>query len=137
MKRYLIIAVLMVSLALAGCSSAGNPPVVAAAYEDISVETLAGMMNERRDSFLLVNTIDFHLANIPTTDHQIPFDQLENNLDILPPDKDAEIVLYCRSGNKSALAAEVLINQGYTNVKNLVGGILNWHESGLPLILEP
>ena len=137
MKKYLVIAVLVVSLSLAACSSAENPPVVTAAYEDITAETLAGMMNERREDFLLINTLDFHLANIPTTDHQIPFDQLDNKLDLLPTDKDAEIVIYCRSGNKSALAADVLIGMGYTNVKNLVGGILNWHESGLPLILEP
>ena len=43
----------------------------------------------------------------------------------LPFDKDAEILVYCRSGRRSAEAAEKLANMGYTNVADF-GGILNW-----------
>lgn len=41
-------------------------------------------------------------------------------------DKNEEIILYCRSGNRSGIAAHMLEMLGYTNVKNLVGGMVDW-----------
>ena len=45
------------------------------------------------------------------------------------PAKDAAIVLYCRSGNRGALAAESLQSMGYTNIKYLESGWTQWHET--------
>ncbi|MBE6737677.1 MAG: rhodanese-like domain-containing protein [Ruminococcus sp.] len=42
------------------------------------------------------------------------------------PDKDALILVYCRSGRRSKIASEELVNLGYTNVKEF-GGIIDWH----------
>lgn len=42
------------------------------------------------------------------------------------PDKDAEILVYCRSGKRSSEAAEKLADMGYTNVYNILGGISEW-----------
>jgi rhodanese-related sulfurtransferase len=42
------------------------------------------------------------------------------------PDPDADIVLYCRGGNRSALAADSLRNMGYTQVKSMSGGYREW-----------
>jgi rhodanese-related sulfurtransferase len=42
--------------------------------------------------------------------------------------KDKELILYCRSGNRSGQAALMLETMGFTNVKNLVGGMLAWQE---------
>ena len=44
---------------------------------------------------------------------------------------DTEIVLYCRSGARSYHACSYLMQQGYTNVVNLRGGIIDWARSGL------
>ncbi len=41
--------------------------------------------------------------------------------------KEDEIIIYCRSGNRSGIATHVLEMLGYTNVKNLVGGMLDWN----------
>ncbi len=41
--------------------------------------------------------------------------------------KDEEIIIYCRSGNRSGIATHVLEMLGFTNVKNLVGGMLDWN----------
>lgn len=43
--------------------------------------------------------------------------------------KDQEVVLYCRSGNRSGQAAMILESMGFTNVINVVGGMLSWREN--------
>jgi molybdopterin/thiamine biosynthesis adenylyltransferase/rhodanese-related sulfurtransferase len=50
------------------------------------------------------------------------------------PDKSARTILYCRSGNRSALAAAQLQALGYDNVASMSGGILAWQEQGLPVV---
>src|SRR3954454_2424692 len=50
------------------------------------------------------------------------------------PDKCARTILYCRSGNRSALAAAQLQQLGYENVASMSGGILQWQEQGLPVV---
>ena len=42
--------------------------------------------------------------------------------------KDKEVILYCRSGNRSGQAAMFLESMGFTNTKNLVGGMVAWQE---------
>jgi len=54
----------------------------------------------------------------------IPVDELESRLSELP-DKDALIIVYCRSGRRSAIAADLLVSKGYTNVHDMQG-IENW-----------
>ena len=44
-------------------------------------------------------------------------------------DKSGEIVVYCRSGNRSGMAKQLLEASGFSNVKNLVGGMLSWREN--------
>ena len=41
---------------------------------------------------------------------------------------DEEIVVYCRSGNRSAMGQEILEKHGFSNVRNLEGGMLQWQE---------
>ena len=124
-------------LALASCAPQTNNGGSSPPYEDISVETLAAMMEERRDSFLLIDTHVPDEGDIPGTDLSIPFNKITENLDQLPADKDAEIVLYCRSDNMSRTAAENLARLGYTNLKNLDGGFNAWRDAGYPFETTP
>ncbi len=55
----------------------------------------------------------------------IPNETITNKMPDLMPDLDAEILIYCRSGNRSAQAAKKLIAIGYTNVFDF-GGIIDW-----------
>lgn len=137
MKNYILIAVLVLAFALAGCTAPADTQPNGQGYTNISVETLEKMIDERRDTFLLVNTHIPFQGNIPDTDLTIPYNEISENLDKLPEDKNAEIVLYCRSDNMSHAAARDLVEAGYTNVKNLVGGFIAWEEAGLPLEMEP
>lgn len=58
---------------------------------------------------------------------------IERDIEKVAPDKDAEIVLYCGGGFRSALAAENLQKMGYTNVLSMAGGIRAWREANYPL----
>jgi len=58
---------------------------------------------------------------------------LERDIEGLVPDKQAEIILYCGGGYRSALAAESLAQMGYTNVISMDGGIRAWREAGYPM----
>jgi rhodanese-related sulfurtransferase len=55
---------------------------------------------------------------------------IERDIEATVPDKDAELILYCGGGYRSALAADVLQKMGYTNVFSMAGGWKAWKESG-------
>jgi rhodanese-related sulfurtransferase len=58
---------------------------------------------------------------------------IERDIEKTAPDKDAEIVLYCGGGYRSALAADNLQKMGYTNVLSMAGGIRAWREANYPV----
>ena len=61
----------------------------------------------------------------------IPLDQLQHRVDEL--DKDKEIVVYCRSGNRSLYASQVLEMLGFKKITNLDEGILKWEDEGFDI----
>jgi rhodanese-related sulfurtransferase len=58
--------------------------------------------------------------------------QMETKIEAVVP-RDAELVIYCASGNRSALAADTLQQMGYTNVASMAGGFNGWMMSGGPV----
>jgi rhodanese-related sulfurtransferase len=58
---------------------------------------------------------------------------LERDIEAEVPDKSTELILYCGGGFRSALAADVLQQMGYTNVYSMAGGWKAWKESGSPV----
>ncbi len=64
----------------------------------------------------------------------IPLGKLGASLNELTVDKDQNIAVICRSGVRSAIAAKLLRDAGYSQVSNIKGGIIAWVRAGLPVI---
>jgi rhodanese-related sulfurtransferase len=65
----------------------------------------------------------------------VPLDQLASRINELP--KDKEIVIVCRSGNRSAQARDLLLGEGFTQVTNMAGGLTQWKAGGYPTVSGP
>lgn len=62
----------------------------------------------------------------------IPLSELSERMSEIP--KDKQLIMACRSGNRSRKAANILMENGYTNLVNMEGGILAWQAKGLGVI---
>jgi len=56
------------------------------------------------------------------------------DLDKIPRDRDRQLVLYCRTGSRSAMAAQRLFSAGFDRVAHLAGGLENWKRAGYPTL---
>jgi rhodanese-related sulfurtransferase len=106
-------------------------PTDGGSYQSITAAELHTMLKDK--DFVFVNVHIPFAGNIADTDLSIPYDQIEENLPQLPSDKNARIVLYCRSGRMSQIAAEELVSLGFTNVWDLKGGMADWEQAGFDL----
>lgn len=71
---------------------------------------------------------EVNLGKIPNAVH-VSRGNLETKIEAIVP-RDAEVVIYCASGNRSAFAADTMQNMGYMNVCSLAGGFRGWAEAG-------
>ena len=97
-----------------------------AVYLNITVEEAKEIMDSREDYVILdVRTREeYHQGHIPGA-VLIPNTEIEAQAEALLTDKNQLILVYCRSGRRSKLAAEILVELGYTNIYEF-GGILDW-----------
>ncbi len=65
----------------------------------------------------------------------IPVQELAQRVSEVP--KDKQVYVYCHSGGRSARAAGILVNAGYTRIENVVGGIVAWKDAGYPVEVAP
>jgi adenylyltransferase/sulfurtransferase len=92
----------------------------------ISVEELKRRLDAREDVFVL-DVREPHEAQIVNMGAPlIPLGQLANRIGELAAQKNRKIVVHCKSGGRSQMAAQLLNNAGFPHVENLPGGILAW-----------
>ncbi len=130
-----IFLLLVFTFLLIGCQSKAvsgeTVDTSGGSYKNITPKELNTMLKNK--DFVLVNVHIPFAGNIAGTDMSIAYDQIEQNLSQLPADKNAKIVLYCRSGHMSQIAAEKLVSLGYTTIWNLKGGMIEWEKDGFKL----
>jgi len=135
------LAIVVIAIALNGSSkpSATAAPIqgtvvqaTGGSWTNVSPDQLASMLVQH--NFTMLNVKTPYSGEIDGTDLYVPYDQLTARAAELLADKKAEIVVYCRSGHESAIAAQALIGLGYTNIYNLDGGMTAWIASGRQLI---
>lgn len=138
-KKWLFIIFALLAIVMTACSQLASEGTAVSqltqnsdGYTDITVDHLADILKDK--DFTFVNVHIPYAGDIPQTDLSIPFDQIDANLSQLPADRDAPIVLYCRSGNMSTQAAETLVNMGYTNIMEVDGGMNAWQAAGNKLV---
>ena len=101
-------------------------------FATISSDQLAEKLGHK--DFVFINVHIPYEGEIAQTDAFIPFDKIAENLDRLPKDRSAAIVLYCRSGRMSEIAATDLAARGFTRVSHVSGGMIDWQGSGRPVL---
>lgn len=121
-KRFLI---MLLTLALpfgcVGCSNGGS-----ATYEQISGAEAKALMDSE-SGYIIIDARtqeEYDEGHIPGA-ILIPEYEIADRAEKELPDKDQLILVYCRSGRRSKIAAEELVKLGYTNVKEF-GGIIDW-----------
>lgn len=122
----IVLSVLCLSILFAGCTDAEQEEPVMISYEQISQEKAKALMESESDYVILdVRTeeefAEGHIAGAIL----IPDYEMKEKAESILPDKNQIILVYCRSGRRSKLAAEELVALGYTNVKEF-GGIIDW-----------
>jgi len=97
-----------------------------AMYEQITAEEAKKIMDSGEEHIILDTREqdEFDEGHIPNA-ILIPYTEIENKAEEALPDKNKLILVYCRSGRRSKIAAESLAKLGYTNVKEF-GGIIDW-----------
>ena len=95
-------------------------------YQQITAEEAKKIMDSGEEHIILDTREqdEFDEGHIPGA-ILIPYTQIENKAEEMLPDKNAQILVYCRSGRRSKIASESLAKLGYTNIKEF-GGIIDW-----------
>ena len=96
---------------------------------EATVAELKHREQEGKDDYVLLDVReDYERAEFNVGGIHVPLGQLSMSMDKLIPYRDQEIIVYCRSGKRSAMAQELLRQSGFKNVRNLEGGMLAYQE---------
>lgn len=142
MKKVLCIISVLLCILLTACGNDSSIGIIGGAdgptsiivsekgekamYEQITAEEAKKIMDSGEEHIILDTREqdEFDEGHIPGA-ILIPYTEIENKAEAMLPDKDKLILVYCRSGRRSKIAAESLSKLGYTNIKEF-GGIIDW-----------
>lgn len=123
MKKLIILLLAVMMFTACGQDKENDQGAV---YVNITAEEAKEIMDTEEGYVILdVREQDEYDAGHISGAILIPYTQIEAKANEMLTDKDQLILVYCRSGRRSKLAAEALVELGYTNIKEF-GGILDW-----------
>ena len=142
MKKFLCMICLMLCIFSVACGNNSGIGIIGGAdgptsimiveegekvmYEKITPEEAKNIMDSGEE-YIVLDTreqSEFDEGHIPGA-ILIPYTEIEDKAEEMLPDKDAQILVYCRSGRRSKIAAQSLADMGYTDIKEF-GGIIDW-----------
>ena len=119
-----LILFLLTAMLLTGCGQTNQAQE--AVYMNITAEEAKQIMDSE-EGYIILDTrtqAEYDEGHIPGA-IVIPHDEITDRAEEELPHKDQLLLVYCRSGRRSKLAAEALVELGYTNIKEF-GGIIDW-----------
>jgi len=126
----IVLVVALIIFIILQSGGGANKTAAPALSRDVSVEE-AHNMYQNGAYVLDVRTVEewneFHAPNSTL----IPLNELSSRLSEVPRDRD--IVVVCRSGNRSQQGRDILLQAGFTNVTSMTGGLIEWRASGYPV----
>ncbi len=130
MKRVVLAFLMIATISVAGCTGTDG------VWTEVDAAQFAELIDENPNAFLLDVRTQYEWENDGHIEYAtlIPHDQIDEQEDSLPDEKDSPILVYCRSGNRSGEAAKSLLSLGYTNVTELDTGINGWKDAGYSVI---
>lgn len=128
-----IFFVLLFAISAFGCSTVTTPGTVTNgdSVATVSPQQAQEEVSKAYSQFIDVRTPEEFAAGHAARTRNIPLDKIEQNLDLMR--RDEPVYLICRSGSRSAKAAEILKNAGFAKVFNVAGGTDAWQAAGLPM----
>ena len=123
MKKLIIMILAMFGLTACGGNIENTQEAV---YMNITAQQAKEIMDTQKDYIILDTRTqeEYEESHIPGA-ILIPYDEISDKAEGVLTDKDQLILVYCRSGRRSKLAAQDLVKLGYTNIKEF-GGIIDW-----------
>ena len=132
--KYLVIFFFALTF-LGGCNSkTSDNSTVSGTVEEVDAVTFKNLMASGNGIVLDVRTPGEVAEGMIPDAFAIDIYQngFEEKLQSLP--KDKEIYVYCAVGGRSRQAAQILLDNGFSKVYNLSGGIVEWNRNGFPIV---
>ena len=126
-----LIASFAALILLAGCSSTGSATTV-----DLNVSEFSQKINEPDVIILDVRTPEEFASGHIEGALNIDFNSGDFANEITRLNPSETYAIYCRSGSRSGQAASIMHKAGFHDVSNLNGGVIDWTDAGLPLVLN-
>ncbi len=123
--QVILLSLMAVAVAIAGCGEKTS------GYTDISVKKARELIEGRKVFLLDVRTPQEYSSGHIKGAYLIPLQELEDRLNEIP--KDQKILVYCRTGHRSAIASQILAENGF-DVLNMKGGIVEWINKGYEVV---
>lgn len=98
--------------------------------EDINIDELKARMDKGEALHVVDVREEYEFDEFNIGAQLIPLGELADRLDEIEDLKDVELIVHCRSGARSGRAKEYLESEGFSKVRNLIGGMLAWQAAG-------